>query len=418
MKVLVLTTTFARRKKDVIPSFIDDLSKSLQKKGVEVIVVAPHHIGAKRNESMDGMKIYRFPYFFPAKYQKLAYGGGIPSNLKRSNLAKIQVPLFFLSKLYYTYKVVRREKIDIIHSHWIVPSGLAGAVCNRFLKVRHILTVHAAGLLFLKRLPFREKITYFILRHCDKITVVSSYIYRELLKLIPKKYINDIKNKTEIISMGIDVSLFRADFDKDELKRKYQVNSKDTLLFIGRLVEKKGVFYLIEAMKKIVSENSDTELIVCGDGPLREELEVSVKRNNLENFVRFVGYVNGIKKREYLFLSEILIVPSIVTESGDTEGLPVVILEGLAAGIPIIASNVGGISDVIKHNENGFLVKEKNPKGIAEKVLILLRDKELQHRFTQNALVMAEQYDWHTIGDRFYQVYAAVLGLISKDNER
>lgn len=409
MKILILTTTFPRWKDDTTPAFVYELSKRLQNEGFEIVVLAPHHKGAKRFEIMDGMKVYRFPYFWPAKYQRLCYEGGILPNLKRSNLAKIQVPLLFLSELFYAMKLIRKEKIDIIHSHWIIPSGLVGAFCKRILRKKHILTIHAAGLFGLKKFPFKRKITDFIVKHCDRITVVSSYIYEELLNLIQPKFVNNIKTRIKIVSMGVNTALFRPNVDKSKLKIKYNIKIENVLLFIGRLVEKKGLSYLIQAMPKIVSKSPNTELIICGDGPLRKDLEQLVKKMHLEKFIRFTGYVTGQKKIDYFSLSDILIVPSIVTQSGDTEGLPVVILEGLAAGKAVVASNVSGVKDIIKEGYNGFLVKQKDPAIIAEKVLELINNKELMRSISRNASVTSKKYDWGVIGKKYVAIIKSVL---------
>ena len=106
-------------------------------------------------------------------------------------------------------------------------------------------------------------------------------------------------------------------------------------------------------------------------------------------------------------------MPSIVLQSGETEGLPVVILEGLAAGKPIVASDVSGVKDVIKNGWNGFLVEQKKPNQIAEKVLELLGDDELRVRFSKNALETAKKYDWEVIAEK----YTGLIANIGEVNE-
>lgn len=412
MKILVLTTTFPRWKDDTTPAFVYELSKRLQENGREIVVLAPHHEGAKKFEIMDGMKVYRFPYFWPTKYQRLVYEGGILPNLKRSNLTKVQIPFLFLSELFYAIKIIRKEKIDIIHSHWIIPSGLIGGICKKILGVKHLLTLHAAGFFALESLPAKKTIATFNVKNCDGITVVSSYIYERLLKLVQSKILNSLKNKMEIVPMGVDTSTFRTNADKNELKIKHDIKSRNVLLFIGRLAEKKGLDYLIKAMPEIVSKNPNTSLMICGDGPLRKESEEHVKKMNLEKFVRFAGYVNSKEKMDYLSLSDTLIVPSIVTQSGDTEGLPVVILEGLAAGKPVVASDVSGIKDAIKDGQNGFLVKQKNSDQIAEKVLELIDKQELATRFSNSAIKTAKEYDWKIVSRKFGRIIKSMGGRI------
>lgn len=404
MKILVLTTTFPRWKQDSTPSFIYEMSKRLQDVGFEIVVLAPSHHGAKRFEIMDGMKVYRFPYFFPAKHQKLAYEGGILPSLKKSNLSKIQVPFFFLSELCYALRLVKKENIDVIQSHWLIPGGLIGAVCKKVYGKKHISTELAAGLAALEILPLKKVILNFIIKNSDKLTVLSSYIQEKLLCLAGSKV---LKDKIVIIPLGIDMIKYKPDNNKLLLRKKYNVKSKNVILFIGRIVEKKGVQYLIKAMPDILHEYPDTDLIICGDGPLKTEFENLSKKMGLENYIRFVGYVSDENiKIEYLSLSDILVVPSILTRNKDTEGLGVVILEGLATGTAVIASDVGGIPDIIKDGENGFLVKPENSDDISQKVIKIFSDDELKRKFKENGLrTIQEKFSWSIVINSLRDIY-------------
>ncbi len=404
MKILILTTTFPRWKNDSTPAFIYEQSKRLREFGFEIILLAPHHLGAKRFEIMDGMRIYRFPYFYPVKYQKLSYEGGILPRLRNSHLAKIQAPLLFSFELYYALKIIKKENIDIIQSHWLIPSGLIGAICKKFTGKKHVATELAAGLAALDRLPLKKRISIFIVNNCDKITFLSGYLYERLLQL--DKFEN-LNYKLEIIPLGIDISRFRPNANKYILRKKYNINSKNVLLFIGRIVEKKGLIFLIKAMPEIMLKNPDTELIICGDGPLKKEYERLILKMNLEDSIRFVGYISDENiKIEYLSLSDILIVPSILTKFGDTEGLGVVLLEGLATGTPVIASNIGGIPDIIKDGENGFLTEPENSEDIAKNVGIILSDKILKQEFSNNGLkIVYEKFSWEVVIKKISKIY-------------
>jgi len=400
-RVLVIATTFPRWQNDTTPAFVYELSKRLQNNGFEIVVLAPHHIGAEKFEIMDGMKVYRFPYFWPAKYQNLVYEGGILPNIKRSNLAKIQVPFLVLSELYYSFKLIKKERIDVIHTHWIIPNGLVGAFYKKFFGIRHVLTIHAAGLFALEKLPFKRNIANFIVNNCDEITAVSSYLKERLLDVVSPALRGVLNNKLTIIPMGVQVDLHQKDSDVEHLKSEYNITSKFSLLFIGRLAEKKGLKFLIKAMTRIALANKDVTLIICGNGPLRKELKQQVSDLKLEDFVKFTGYITDNEKLDYLKLSDILIVPSIVTESGDTEGLPVVILEGLAAGKPIIVSDVSGVKDAIADGVNGLLVEQKNSAQLADKVLMLLNDTKLMIELSKRGMDSAEGYDWMIIGGKY-----------------
>ena len=404
-KVLVLTTTFPRWHHDNIHRFVYDLADVLRGKGLDISVLAPHSPGAKFSEDMNGLHVHRYAYFFPLKYQKLAYeGGGILPNFSRSLVAKLQAPLLFVSEILHALYIIKTQKLNLIHSHFIIPSGLVGAICAKFLRIKHLVTIHAADLFALEALPYNQNVLRFVVTNTDQITVVSSHLYERLLKLVPADLAEQVAKKTKIIPMGTHTELFRIVSSKEELKRKHGIESKFVLLFVGRLAEKKGTPYLLKAMSLIVSQNKEVGLLVCGDGPMRVELEGLVKQLKLEEFVTFCGFVAGQRKVDYLSLSDILIVPSIVTDSGDTEGLPVTILEGLAAGKVVIASDVGGVKDAIKDGENALLVEPKNPDQIAQKVLNLINDNQLREKLAENAPESVKDYDWNTIGERYKQV--------------
>ena len=104
-------------------------------------------------------------------------------------------------------------------------------------------------------------------------------------------------------------------------------------------------------------------------------------------------------------LADILLVPSIITKSGDTEGLPATIMEGMASGIPIIATNVGGVKDIVKNNINGILIEEKNSKQIAEKLIYLSNRKKFRQKISKNALKTSKNYDLSFIGKKIKEIY-------------
>ena len=261
----------------------------------------------------------------------------------------------------------------------------------------------------LEKLPFKRRIAGFIVRNSDQITVVSSHIKERLLDLVPSDLKVEAQEKLEIVPMGIHSRLFQSESDIERLRSKYAIQSRFVLLFAGRLAEKKGVSYLIEAMPHIMSQERDVSLIVCGDGPLRGELEQLTEGLGLQQAVRFAGYVTG-DKIDCFSLCDSLIVPSIVAESGDTEGLPVVVLEGLAAGKPVIAANVGGIGDAIKDGWNGLLVEQRNPRQIAAKVLELIGSVELRSKLSKNALETSKEYDWAVIGSKYREIASGIAG--------
>ena len=169
---------------------------------------------------------------------------------------------------------------------------------------------------------------------------------------------------------------------------------KKIVLFVGRLAEKKGVTYLINAMKNI-----DALLIIVGDGPLKQQLEEQASQ--MKNKIKFLGAKTHEELKTIYASSDIFVAPSITAKDGDKEGFGLVFLEAMASGLPVIGSNSGGIPSIVKDGENGFLVEEKDVKDLQEKIEILIRNPDLYDRFSHNAIVTAKGYDYEIIGRRY-----------------
>lgn len=397
MRVLVLTTTFPRWKNDTTPAFVYELSKRLNEEELEIVVLVPHCEGAKRFEIMDGLNVYRFPYFYPTKYQRLAYGGGILPSLKKSNLAKIQVPLLFLSELFYAFKIIREKKIDVIHSHWIIPNGLVGAVCRRIFGIRHITTLHGSDINTIKKSKILSRICSFILHNSDRITANSSYTKNIILSIDDRA-----KNKVEVVPMGVDINRFKSE-DNTNLKEVF--GAEYLILNVGRLIDWKGTKYLIIAMKEVIKNFPNAKLLIGGDGPEKGKLEKLTEELNLKKSVIFAGYIEAIDLPKYYNSADVFVLPSINIE-GQTEAFGVVLLEVMASGTSVIGSNIGGIVDIINDGKNGFLAQPGNPKDIADKIITLLSNEKLRQKISAEGLkTVQEKFLWNSVTERFIEVY-------------
>ena len=378
--------------------FVTELSELISSKGFEVSVLAPHNYNLKFSENINGIQVFRFPYFFPLKYQKVAYGPGILDNIKNSYLAKIQVPFFLLSELFFTMKIVKRDKIDIIHSHWLLPQGLIGALIKKLYKIYHVATVHGSDVNMVKKNELLKKVGSFIIRNSDKITVNSTFTKNLILDIATRRN----EEKIEIIPMGINLDRF-TQVSNINLKKKY--TDGNLLLFVGRLIDWKGAKYLVKAMKDVVIACPKTKLLIVGDGPEKSELEKMTSKLRLTNMVYFIGEIKSTDVVKYYSAADVFIIPSIVVD-GHTEGLGVVTLEAMACGTPVIGSNVGGIPDVIKDGYNGFLVPERSSNELAIKIIELLSDKELQSNFKKNGLItVKEKFTWNIVSNKFENIF-------------
>ena len=394
MKILVLTTTFPRWEGDVSPPFVYELSKRLQKKGFEIVVLAPHQKGAHKFEIMDGMKVYRFPYFFPTKYQRLAYDGGILPNIKKSALAKIQIPFLFLFEFLYAYWLIKKEKINVIHSHWIIPSGLIGGFLKNFLEIRHVTTAHAGDVFTVRKSKALCVFASYVFKNSDLITANSRYT-KEVIESIDNKKTENI----EIIPMGVDLSKFHPG-RKINLRESF--NAQYLVLSVGRLVDKKGIKYLIIGMKDVIKTLPRTKLIVGGSGPEKANLRALSTELGIRDNIIFAGYIENSDLPAYYASSDVFVLPSIETKGGDTEGLGVVLLEAMACGTSVIGSDIGGITDIIIDERNGLLAMPANSEDLAHKIEKLLANEDLRLKLSREGLkTVQERFSWGLVVEDF-----------------
>ena len=405
MKLLTISSGFVQKSVTSDANHVFELARRLQARSYENIVVAPHNYGLPQNEIVNGIQVVRFIYFFPTSFQKVAYGDGIPYNIAHSFLAKIQIPLFFLSELIKSIQTARRNNVDAVYTHWLIPQGFTGAIIQRFLKIPHIAIIHSSEVTLIKKIPFGRLIVRFSLANSTAIISVSKHRFEELMQYINIGNPDEIRKKVHIISMGVEVSgIKKKIIDIEETRQKYQIRKEFVCLFVGRLVEVKGVQYLIDGFVQIHSKHPDSKLIVAGSGNLESALKQKVKTLNFSNNVIFTGKLTHADILSLYRIADAVIFPSIIDSSGFKEGLPMVVMEALASGKVVVAASTSGVNEIIEHEVNGLLVDQKNSNQIADQVIRLIEDPILKKTIEKNAEYSAMKYDWDIITDRIANV--------------
>lgn len=391
-RVLVLTSTFPRWQGDNEPPFVFELSRRLRDR-FEVLVLAPHAEGAKQIEKMDGIEIVRFRYFFP-RWEKLAYQGGILANLKRNRWSYLLLPLFILAQLVALRRILRHQHVDVIHAHWLIPQGLALAILGVLVKDMPpwICTSHGGDLLGLNG-PLLIRLKRWIIHSTSLLTVVSNTMMDRARSLGAKM------EQRQIVSMGVDTkTLFTPD--------RAVPRGDNQLLFVGRLVEKKGVSYLLDAMQYILKQRPDTRLSIIGDGPMEHALKRKADHLGVSHAVTFHGSVNNAETPGFYKRAAVFVAPSIVTAQGDQEGLGLVLVEALACECPVIASDLPAIRDVVIDGVNGLICRQKDSADLAAKVCYLLEHPELREAMgVAGRRYVQSRFDWTTIAS----CYAALI---------
>jgi glycosyltransferase involved in cell wall biosynthesis len=395
---LILTTSFPLGKNSSAGIFVYDQCRQLVKNGVEVTVLAPHHHGALRVENVTGIVVQRFRYFFPSRFQRVCYGAGIATNLKRFMLAKIQMPFLIMAFLLAACREVKKK--NIVHCHWSI-AGAVGVIVGKIFKKPVLLTMHGAEIFVLGK----HWLVNFAVRNADYVIFNSSYTAEKTRKLIP------ISNYS-IIPLSVDNDRFRY-LANTTIREKYGIKKNTFLvLSIGRLVVRKGIEFLVDAIDKVVRNEGreDIHLIIGGDGPLKKSFEKLISEKGLELYITLAGFIDEKDLPELYSESDVFVLPAIVDLHGDTEGLGMVLLEAGACKTPVIASNVGGIVDIVKDGENGLLVPEKDSSAIAEAILTLMDNQDLRLKMGEKSqLIFQEQFSEDVLIQHMIQVYQDLL---------
>jgi len=394
-KLLIVTSTFPRWKNDTDPPFVFELAKRLTDT-FNITVLTPNYPGALPYENIEGINAYRFRYFLK-NYEKLAGSEGILPTLKSNRLFYLLVPFFILAELIALLKLIRKTNPDIIHSHWILPQGFVSALAHKITGVPFVVTTHGADIYGLQG-KFASALKGFALRNASIVTVVS----KDIQKTITQKYGLDVH--TEVISMGVDSTLFHP--DKNDPRIREQLGIKGPfLLYVGRLSEKKGVRYLLEAIPDIIRQHPDAKLLVVGTGEEKQNLLQLTQKLNIGNNVVFVGALANSELPAYFATADIFIGPSIKAEGGDTEGFGLTFVEAGMSGCLVVGTDVGGIVDIIDHGKTGFLVREKDPAQIAETInMILEKGPEFPHMKQEARSNLCVRFDWSAIADKYKKV--------------
>ncbi len=342
---------------------------------------------------MAGIEVLRFRYFF-SRWEKLAYQGGILANLKQSRWRLCLLPFLFVAQIAALCRILHRQRIDLIHVHWLIPQGLSVAIAGLVTAnvPPMVCTSHGGDLLGLNGWLLTA-IKRWVIRRSSRLTVVSNAMTACALSLGARP------GQLQTISMGVDAqTLFVPD--------PAMVRADNELLFVGRLVEKKGIAFLLDAMPEIIRRHPGACLRIVGNGPLSDVLKQQVHRLGIGHAVTFMPALPNKDLPALYQRATVFVAPSIVTDQGDQEGLGLVLVEALACECPVVASDLPAIRDVVIHGETGMTAAQKNPIAIAEAVVGILADAGLRRRTAHSGRQhVLRHFDWESVAARYGRLF-------------
>ena len=396
--VLVVTSTLPAHESDPVPAFVAEQMTALKAEYPElsIDVLAPHNAyeDTKGRVQRDGFTEHRFHYFWPFRFEVLA-GRGIGPALKQNKLLYALVPFLIVFEAIAIMRHVHRQRPDVIYAHWFMPQALAAMPAVIFQRVPLVVTTHASDVAVLRGIPGAAQLVRFVSRRVHSFSAVSEQTADKLRAFWPKRGAGRtmLDKKLHIIPMGTSLKAGT---------RKRQPGEALTILFMGRLVERKGVVDLLEAFARVRKGRNDVQLIIAGDGQERGRFEAHAKQLGVAEAVTFIGYVNGTQKTDLFTQATILCIPS-VNDGVHAEGLPVVFMEGLAAGLVVVSSDVTGAQEWVTDGRDGYLYEQRDVAALT-RVLRKVLDMSSSERqmIAKGARLLAKNFEWRNVVRRQY----------------
>lgn len=395
-KLLILASTYPRWLGDPEPGFVHELAKRLTT-WFDVRVLCPHARGAATGETLEGVEVVRYRYA-PSRFETLVNDGGIVTNLKRRPWKWLLVPFFLLGLFWRTWREIHRWRPDVIHAHWLLPQGLVVALLG-LLDHRtppFLVTSHGADL-FALRARSLTALKRFVAQRATALTVVSRAMKDELARIgIPMQ-------KVSVQPMGVDLT--QRFTPAPDLPR-----SRDEILFVGRLVEKKGLRYLLAALPEIIARHPSAFLTVVGFGPEETERRAQADALGIAHKVNFLGALAQVELPALYRRAAVFVAPFVRAESGDQEGLGLVLVEALGCGCPAVVGDLEAMADLFEPDETDWRVVSTEIPALARCVSAVLEHPEEAGRRADHMRVrLLERYGWDTAARQYGRILQAIM---------
>ena len=388
-KLLVLSSSFPRNKEE-FKGFIYILSERLTR-SFEVYMIVPHSGKSLLFEEMGELKVYRHK-ITPWGDFGLSYDSGIIPNIKKKPILALLIPFFIISQVFAIRRLVREQGISIIHAHWVIPQGLSAVLYKVFFnsKIKILVSALGSDINFFDNF-LGNSLKKFILSRVNWVTVVSHNLKEKVERLGYKKEIS-------VFPLGVDTNVFKPE-RRDELIRDRFGIKGEMILFVGWVIEFKGIRFLIQAMERVKMIYPEICLVVVGIGNLLEEMKELTVKLNLSKNVFFAGRVSDEELPSYYATTDLFVLPSF------SEGFPVVVEEAMASGTISIVSDIPVFVDLAKDIPFVKITRKANTEDLAEQIILNIRDKEKLKNLKPLAREYAvKNFDWDVVANQFSNV--------------
>ncbi len=387
MRVLMLSWEFPPRNVGGLARHVDYLARALSRDGAEVFVITSGQGGASTPEVVYGTRVYRVSPYAVSAPDFLVWS-------LQLNLAMLERAVWLVNSL---------GSVDVVHAHdWLVT--FVGRALKHLYQVPLLATIHATERgrhhgLHNPQQSYINDVEWHLTYEAWRVIVCSEYMRSQVVEAfrVPADKIRVIPNGIDPLDLSVNEA---APLDRN----RYAHPSEKIVFFVGRLVREKGAQVLLEAMPAILQAYHATKFVVAGSGPMEEELRRRAGELGVSDRVYFTGYVDDATRNWLYRHSAVAVAPSLYEPFG------YVALEAMAAGTPVVASDTGGLGEIIQHGQDGLKALPGDAQSLAANVVRLLKDEKLAQRLKDNAYrKVKERFSYLGMGRRVMEVYLEVL---------
>lgn len=397
MNIVILTSSYPRFPGDGTAPFIQSIAEHQTKLGHHVEVVAPFDPEVI-TETQPLVKVHRFRYIWPASGHIMGHARALEGDVSLRPLAYILVPFYLLGAFLKLMQVTRAQNTQIIHVNWVLPNGPAAAVVAAIRGIPYVVSLHGSDMYVAQSNIIFRQVARWVFRKAAAVSTCSNDLFQAARKL-------GAPDACHLLAWGADPDLFLY-------KKSKSSHSEEKIIIValGRLVYKKGFDVLIRAFAEFAPHYHNVDLMIGGAGPLRESLEDLANSCGLLNRVEFPGRIPWDQVGEFLSRGDIFVLPSVKDEHGNLDGLPTVLLEAMACGLPVVASDIGGVNLVVEDGENGLLVTSNDVQSHSAALERLLDDPGLCQRIGQAARqAVVSTHNWGAVAYNLTEIFKDIL---------
>lgn len=400
MQLLFLTQTYPRFPGDTSGPFIRELARALVRRGDRVTVLTPHAADVPESWDDDGVRVKSFRYA-PLRWEVIGYSRSLAADERVKRGAALLAPLYALGALIAVRREIRRRRYDLLQAHWVVPNGLVSSLVAGRLPLA--LGLHGSDV-FLAERPGVRRLVAGALRRTSVVTGCSPELVERVCALgFDPAY-------ARVIPYGVDSEAFSPAPERRPIWRRQLGIPDDApmILTVGRMATKKGFQVLIECLPELLAGRPDAHVVLAGDGDRLAEFRAATAA--WPDRVHFTGQVLREPLPDLYRSADVFVLPAIHDPQGNVDGLPNVILEAMASGLPVVASRISGIPLAITHGQEGLLVAEQDAAALRRALERLLKDRDAARRMGERGRHhAASKLSWDAVAGRYREAYDLAL---------